>query len=480
MKHTIILPDLGQTTSEAKVVKWLKGVGEQVSAGEPLLEVETDKATMEVEAYVGGYLRKKLAKEGDMAGAMSPVAILTDTSDERFDEEPTARPQAKVNLVASKPAATASAPRPATAVPAARRLATELGIDLSQVAGSGPGGLISRTDVERLAGNQEKRSSPVTLTPERKLGMYRRMLLCRLFEDRVNSLFLQGRMPGTIHQAQGQEACAVGVCEVLQQGDMLTSTHRPHEHAVARGIPVKSLMAELFAKSTGCCRAKGGSMHMGDADLGMLPAIAIVGGGIPLAAGYALAFKHLNKPSIAACFFGDGAVNEGIFHETVNMAAIWDLPVVFICENNQYGASTLIHSVLKVQAISDRAVSYGIPGKTVDGNDVEAVYEATWEAAERARAGKGPTLLELETYRFAGHSRSDPGHYRSKEEVAEWKKKDPITRFEATYLANGLLTRDAIASYKAAVQQELTDAVQFAEASSSPLPEECLTDVYVE
>ena len=170
--------------------------------------------------------------------------------------------------------------------------------------------------------------------------MYRKMLLCRMFEDRVNSLFLQGRMPGTIHQAQGQEACAVGVCQALKEGDMLTSTHRPHEHAVARGLPVKSLMAELFAKSTGCCHGKGGSMHMGDADLGMLPAIAIVGGGIPLATGYALSFKYLKKRNIAACFFGDGAVNEGIFHETVNMAAVWDLPVLFLCENNKYGAST--------------------------------------------------------------------------------------------------------------------------------------------
>jgi TPP-dependent pyruvate/acetoin dehydrogenase alpha subunit len=319
-----------------------------------------------------------------------------------------------------------------------------------------------------------------SLTPERKRAVYRRMLLCRMFEDRVNSLFLQGRMPGTIHQAQGQEASAVGVCEVLQAGDMLTSTHRPHEHAVARGIPVKLLMAELFAKSTGCCHGKGGSMHMGDAELGMLPAIAIVGGGIPLAAGYALSFKYLKKSNIAACFFGDGAVNEGIFHETVNMAAIWDLPLLLICENNKYGASTLIDSVMKVRTVSERAAAYGIPGKTVDGNDVEAVYEATLGAAVRARAGQGPTLLELETYRFAGHSRSDPGHYRPKEEVAEWKKKDPIIRCEARYLAEGIIINELMAAYKASVEQELDEAVQFAEASASPLPEECLTDVYVE
>lgn len=318
------------------------------------------------------------------------------------------------------------------------------------------------------------------LTKEQKLGMYRKMLLCRMFEDRVNSLFLQGRMPGTIHQAQGQEACAVGVCQVLQEGDMLTSTHRPHEHAVARGLPVKSLMAELFAKSTGCCHGKGGSMHMGNADLGMLPAIAIVGGGIPLATGYALSFKYLKKRNIAACFFGDGAVNEGIFHETVNMAAVWDLPVLFLCENNKYGASTLIDSVMKVKTVSARASAYGIPGETIDGNDVVAVYQATLQAADRAREGYGPALLELETYRFAGHSRSDPGHYRPKEEVTEWKKRDPIVRFETEALATGLLTDSAIADHRASVDRELDEAVAFAESSPSPIAEECLTDVYVE
>jgi TPP-dependent pyruvate/acetoin dehydrogenase alpha subunit len=318
------------------------------------------------------------------------------------------------------------------------------------------------------------------LTDDRKLAMYRLMVLCRMFEERVNSLFLQGRMPGTIHQAQGQEACAVGVCGALEREDMITSTHRPHEHAVARGIPVKSLMAELFAKKTGCCGGKGGSMHVGDPELGMLPAIAIVGGGIPLATGYALSLQYLKKPNIVACFFGDGAVNIGSFHEAINMAAIWDLPVIFICENNKYGASTRIDQVMRVKRVSDRAAAYGIPGKTVDGNDVEVVYQATLEAGERARKGMGPTLLELETYRFVGHSRSDPGHYRAKEEVAEWKSRDPIARFQATYLASGLLNAALVEEIKSSVERELDEAVSFAEASPSPLPEECLTDVYAE
>lgn len=316
------------------------------------------------------------------------------------------------------------------------------------------------------------------LTNEDRLTMYRQMVRCRLFEDRVNSLFLQGKMPGTIHQAQGQEACAVGVCSALNQKDVITSTHRPHEHAVARGIPLNSLMAELFAKKTGCCAGKGGSMHVGDPALGMLPAIAIVGGGIPIAAGYALAFKHLKQPNIVACFFGDGAANIGSFHEGINMAAIWDLPVVFVCENNLYGASTHFQRVMKVKRISDRAAAYGIPGRTVDGNDLEAVYEAMSEAAERARAGGGPTLLELETYRFAGHSRSDPGHYRPKDEVSAWKERDPILIFEQKYLAQGLLSPKLIEEIRSSVESELDQAVKFAEESPSPLPEECLTDVY--
>ncbi|MGH9375713.1 MAG: thiamine pyrophosphate-dependent dehydrogenase E1 component subunit alpha [Terriglobia bacterium] len=316
------------------------------------------------------------------------------------------------------------------------------------------------------------------LTYEQKLAMYRRMMLCRMFEERVYYLFLEGRLPGTIHQSQGQEATAVGVCAALEAKDMITSTHRPHSHAVARGVPVKSLMAELFAKETGCCRGKGGSMHVGDRDAGMLPAIAIVGGGIPLASGYALAFKHLKQPNIAACFFGEGATNIGTFHEAINMAAIWDLPVVFVCENNKYAASTAVEKVMKVKHVSERAAAYGIPGETVDGNDVELVYRVMAKAAERARSGKGPTLLELETYRFAGHSRSDPGHYRSAEEVAAWKERDPIARYEKKLSGEGLLEPGSVAEIKSEIERELEESITLAEQDPSPKPEDCLNDVF--
>jgi acetoin:2,6-dichlorophenolindophenol oxidoreductase subunit alpha len=317
------------------------------------------------------------------------------------------------------------------------------------------------------------------LTADLKRALYRRMLLCRNFEERVYYLFLEGRLPGTIHQSQGQEASAVGVCAALESGDMITSTHRPHSHAIARGVPVSSLMAELFAKKTGCCRGKGGSMHIGDRDAGMLPAIAIVGGGIPLASGYALAFKYLKQRNIVACFFGEGATNIGAFHEAINMAAIWSLPVVFVCENNKYAASTAMEKVMKVKHVSERAQSYGIPGETVDGNDVELTYQAMHQAANRARARDGPTLLELETYRFAGHSRSDPGHYRAAEELALWRERDPIVLYEKRLFLEGVLTTEDVAEIQSAINRELDEAVLRAERDPDPRPEDCLSDVFV-
>jgi len=314
--------------------------------------------------------------------------------------------------------------------------------------------------------------------PELRLSMYRRLLMCRQFEERVYYLFLEGRLPGTVHQSQGQEACAVGVCCALREGDVVTSTHRPHSHAVARGLPLRNLMAELFGKTTGCCRGKGGSMHLGDLELGMMPAIAIVGGGMPLAAGLGLAFRYRKKENIVACFLGEGATNTGAFHEGVNLAAVWALPVVFVCENNRYGASTSVDKTMKVGRVSDRAAAYGMPGETVDGNDVEAVYAAMLGAGERARSGEGPTLLELESYRLVGHSRSDPGHYRPKEEVQTCKERDPVLLYQAKLAGLGLLPEEMSAAIRAEIEREIDDAVVFAQESPMPDAEECLTDVF--
>lgn len=263
------------------------------------------------------------------------------------------------------------------------------------------------------------------------LGMYERMVLIREFEDTVKFLFLEGTMPGTIHQCQGQEATAVGVCTALASDDWITSTFRGHGHALAKGLAPQELMDELFGAETGCCKGRGGSMHVGNMSKGMVPGIAIVAGGIPLAAGMALSFKMENKPHVVASFFGDGAIAEGAFHEAVNMAAIWNLPLILVCENNLYGASTHVDLVMKNSRISDRAKSYGFRGETVDGNDVLAVYEAAQRAVTECRAGSGPVLLELLTYRRTGHSRRDPCHYQPKDEREAWAQRDPIERFAA-------------------------------------------------
>ena len=310
------------------------------------------------------------------------------------------------------------------------------------------------------------------------LELYRRLVLIRQFEDRVKFLFLEGSMPGTIHQCQGQEATAVGVCAALAPDDFITSTFRGHGHAIAKGLSVQELMDELFGASTGCCRGKGGSMHVGNLAKGMVPGIAIVAGGIPLAAGMSLAFKLRGTRQVTACFFGDGAVAEGAFHEGVNMAAIWNLPVIFVCENNLYGASTRVDLVMRNPRISDRAASYGFRGETVDGNDVLAVLEATRRAAEECRAGHGPVLLELLTYRRTGHSRRDPCNYQPKDEREAWATRDPIERFAEVLHEAGLADAAALAGIHAAVDAEITQAIEQARRAPQPTIADLTTDVF--
>lgn len=312
------------------------------------------------------------------------------------------------------------------------------------------------------------------------LELYRKMLTIRKFEERVKYLFLEGIMPGTIHQYQGQEACAVGVCSTLSQTDIITSTHRPHGHALAKGLSIQEILDELFGKTTGCCKGKGGSMHLGNLSKGMVPAIAIVGGGIPIATGIALGFKMKKESGVAVCFMGDGATNEGAFHEGVNMGAIWDLPVVYVVENNLYGASTHVHSVMKTKNVSDRAGAYGIPGITIDGNDVLKVFEAATEAVARARRGEGPTLLELLTYRITGHSRRDPALYQPEEERKKAMENEPIRRFETYILSRKDITITDIENIQIAIDKEIEIAVNAAQLAPDPKPEDVFEDVFVE
>ncbi len=310
------------------------------------------------------------------------------------------------------------------------------------------------------------------------LSLYERMVLIREFEEQVKYLFLAGSMPGTIHQCQGQEATAVGVCSALSPEDYITSTHRPHGHALAKGLTPLEILKELFGKGTGCCKGKGGSMHIGNMEKGMPPAIAIVAGGIPLATGMALALKMQQRPQVVACFFGDGATSEGAFHEGVNMGAIWDLPVIYVCENNLYGASTHVSKISRRKSIIERASGYGIPGQTVDGNDVLAVYEATRHAAGLCRAGEGPVLLELLTYRTTGHSRRDPCLYQPKEEREAWAQRDPIQ-----VLGRGLVLREDIHAteleqIRSKVSQHILGAIEAARQEPEPTLADLTSDVY--
>ncbi len=310
------------------------------------------------------------------------------------------------------------------------------------------------------------------------LSLFRTMVTIRRFEERVKYLFLEGVMPGTIHQYHGQEAIAAGVCAALDRNDVITSTHRPHGHAIAKGLGVAPLMHELFGKPTGCCRGKGGSMHVGDLSKGMVPAIAIVGSGVPVATGMALAFRLRKEPRVAVCFMGDGAVNEGAFHEGVNMGAIWSLPVVYVIENNRYSASTPIADTVKLEHLADRAAGYGIPGVTVDGNNVLAVYECTRAALDKARAGEGPTLVEALTYRITGHSRRDPCNYQPEDERKKALEHEPIGHFTAWLLEQGAADQAALEAIGAEVDAEIECAVKSAMGAPDPRPEDALGDVY--
>jgi len=310
-----------------------------------------------------------------------------------------------------------------------------------------------------------------------QLYLYREMLRIRVFEDHIFELFEAGQVPGTMHQYQGQEAVAVGVCAHLRTDDLITSTHRSHGHAIARGLWLREVAAELYGKAVGCCRGKGGSMHLGNFKLGMLPAIAIVAGSVPVAAGLALSQQMLGSDRVTVCFFGDGAVGTGAFHEGFNLAAVWRLPVVFVCENNRYAASTPFDMTSPVPNVAARAPAYDIPAVTVDGMDVETVGGAAGEAIDRARNGEGPTLVECETFRYCGHSRSDRNKYRSEEEERRWRACDPIIRQEKRLYEAGLLTEEAVAQIKVEIKAEVEDAVAFAETANYPALEELASDV---
>ena len=310
------------------------------------------------------------------------------------------------------------------------------------------------------------------------VDMLREMYVIRFFEEMVDDLFARGLVHGTMHLSVGQEASAVGSISALNHHDYILSTHRGHGHCIAKGADLNLMMAEFLGKETGYCRGRGGSMHIADMEGRNLGANGVVGGGIPLAVGVGLTLQMRRTDEIVMGFFGDGAANQGSFHEALNMAAIWSLPVVYVCENNQYGMSMSTTRAFKIEHIAQRAASYGMPGVTVDGNDVLAVHDAASEAVSRARAGDGPTLMECLTYRWKGHSKSDQELYRTKEEIETWKNRDPIRRFRGLLVDEGVISREEDAEIEEAATRIIDEALEFAQASPEPALDTILEGVY--
>lgn len=318
------------------------------------------------------------------------------------------------------------------------------------------------------------------LSNEKIIQMYRTMKKIREFESKAAELFAEGKIPGFVHLYIGEEAVATGVCANLRDSDYITSTHRGHGHIIAKGGDLKYMFAELFGKETGYCKGKGGSMHIADADRGILGANGIVGAGHNIAVGAGLSAKYRGTDQVCVCFFGDGSTNQGTFHEALNMASIWKLPVIFVCENNLYGISMHQSKHQAIQDVADRAVAYNIPGVVVDGNDVLAVYEASKEAIERARRGQGPTLIECKTYRHRGHFEGDPTTYREPEEVQEWLQRDPIPRLIEFMLENNVLNEEDMKKIDEEIAAEIEEAIKFAEESPFPPVEAAVEDIYTD
>ena len=310
------------------------------------------------------------------------------------------------------------------------------------------------------------------------LEIYTRMIDTRIFSERINDFFLQGIMHGTTHLSVGEEASGIASCMALDEGDYTTSTHRGHSHAIGRGIEINKIMAELFGKATGCSHGKGGSMHIADFDRGHLGSNGVVGGGFAIATGAALTQKMKKTGKIVLCFFGDGASNEGSFHESINMASVWKLPVIFFCENNLYAVSTSTRKSMNVKDVAIRAKAYDIPSYIIDGNDAIEVYTTTKKAAEYCRSGQGPVMIESKTYRYLGHSKSDTNKYRSAEEIEHWMGKDPIKRLSKYLIENNIVSEEQVEEIHEKAIRDIDLAVKFAKNSPNPRLDTLTEDIY--
>lgn len=476
----IKMPQLGQTSDEVRIIRWLIKEGQEVKKGESLCEVETDKVTMELESFESGTILKINIEPDTIITAGTVIAIIGKAG-ELVEKSREAEGKIEITekaLITKEQAVEKGKLKEQVGEP--DKLSDEYrGKDKT----IGLVKNIAKIKKSELKTQKEPGSTTAEILSnigsKKAIEMFQRMLEIRQFEEAIRLLFLEGKMPGTIHQYIGMEACAVGVCSALERNDVIASTHRPHGHAIARGLSIDEIMAELYGKTTGCCRGKGGSMHVGDIAKGMLPAIAIVGGNMPIVTGMALSFKLKSQPRVAVSFFGDGASNEGAFHESLNMAAIYNLPALFVCENNKYGASTSVEKVMKVANVADRVCAYGMRGDIGDGMDVLDVYSRAKQALDLARSGEGPTLLELKTFRLCGHSRRDPNNYMTKEERQYWRGRDPIILFESFLLDKDILDERAVSELRKKVDEKIDRAIEFAQNSPDPKPEDTYNDLYV-
>lgn len=425
----ICMPNLGHTMERGTLVSWLKPEGAAVAQGDLVAVVESDKVTMEVEAPAAGVLSRHVAAPGAEIPVGGTLGLLAPGAAAMPAAAPRARPRYRV----------AAGRAPVVAPPSPR-------------------------------GND--------LPPEALVALWRQMKRIRRFEETAIYHSSTGDLPGALHVCIGQEAVPVGVCAALRADDTLASTHRGHGHALAKGAPMRRMFAELFGRVDGVCAGKGGSQHVADLSVGMLGANGIVGASFGLAAGAALMAKRRGSGAVSVAFFGDGAASRGTLHEVLNIAALWRLPLVFLCEHNGYAQWVAARDNLAMDRVSALAAPFGIPGETVDGNDPRAVFRATEAAVARARAGHGPSLIECRTQRYTGHTTSDMQVYRTREQVAELRRTtDPVLHFGAELERAGLLPPDARAAIEAAIEAEISDAVAFALASPHPGHDALLTDV---
>jgi pyruvate dehydrogenase E1 component subunit alpha len=335
-----------------------------------------------------------------------------------------------------------------------------------------------RRERDEAKERQKSRLSKTGLTIDEHVELYRQMILIRRFEEKSAEAYVAGKIGGFCHLYIGQEAVGVGAISAIRKEDYVLGSYREHGLALAKGMTARSIMAELFGKATGCSKGKGGSMHMFDKNLGFLGGHAIVGGQIPLATGTAFATKYKGTDQVTLCFFGEAAVNQGAFHESLNMAQLWKLPCIYICENNQYGMGTSLERAMSLSNISEKGCAYSMASEFVDGMDVLHIRNATMRAVERARKEYLPTLLEIRTYRFMGHSMSDPGNYRTRAEIAKYQERDPIKLFAASLLEEKFIDGKGLEEIDRKVREEVEDALRFADESSLPDAEELYTDVY--